>query len=845
MNKNHSLWLNLFLLVMLVGTGFMASCSDEEDIGTGTTPTPLSNQIRFNKEVTDIRSVVWSRNSEGLYTLYLTPQEQVGSLQQLGDSYLQIETRNVTTFDAGSDAFRLAYTTLQVDQTSLHNDATALQLTLHLDPKLGTFLLKADVQMKSGERLEAAFEGAASRLMPQVDKNEINYNGDQTSLQASAWKRDAEGLYTFYMAPQEIGDAEQLEGKFLKLSTSNPANFDAQNDAFTLTYGDLVLTQQSVKSGYNKFNLELGFNPATSQLGVAVEAHSESGDVLLASYAGQSHHLRPAVADGTMALNGQAVQIASVVWEKQKDGNLSLYLSPRKGIATYEELQAENDYLQLQAAAFDGPLTGSYQLAYGNFTLQQGTECIDCQLSATLHDGQLALQLYALTADFNELYAGYQGKAYEIEPMPLKNQWQVDREPALAIRSALEWRGREATEFYLCNTEVGTPQQTLGTDFIRIVMPQPVAEQTDLSQAEGVRIVCGNLDSDQAKQLSGSLRISKNELHKSLIVSLDAELDGVHLRAEWNGAYRVGYASTNTLALTTVEGETLTAQLPTVFINSTSATHCLAFGLNEQAATVHELMDRYALQFNVTDLNQQIDLAQSQTYNLKVFDYANFLTFDSSKESVEGTLDVWTDGTSKVYFYLDATFGNGIHALAEWFGDCTATEEFDLTPVKPFKPNFKITQADGEVTKEEEIIELQVRENPNFQSNVSGATFHAFEFYFVNKHSAASGVNDASATPVLVVSKDYIGHENIDLTQNACIFDFQYRAFHNSGIASPTEWSGTTDRGTLTVLQDGDNWKISFEVLNFGNWWGWGDPSGDKSVFTAEWEGPASPYTGN
>ena len=839
----HNLWLNLLLLFTFVGAGGLVSCSEEEEQVTPIEK--LVNQFSYNGQVTDIQSVVWNRDTNGLYTLYVSPKANVGSIEEVGSDCVKIEVQNITDFQIGSDAFRVQYGNLDITEAS-QGDASVCQLSLVLNPKEGTFKLQAKIQMKSGDVLNADYEGAARRLMPVVTKNEIDYNGDKTMLGASAWKRDAEGMYTFYIASQEITDTEAIEGNYLKLETKNPTNFDVQKDAFTLTYGDLVFTEKSAQSGYAKFELEVGFNPATAALALRAEIHSESGDVLMAAYAGDAKYLRPAPVQNQIVLNQNAVKIESVVWEVLKDGRYQLYLSPRKGLTTYEELMAENDFLLLETAQVNGAVENDYKVVYNQLSLTPETACIDRELQVTLQDDQLTLQLYALTQAQEEWNVGYQGAAAKIQPMTLSNQWQLNRETAQDIQSAVEWRSRDYTTFYLCHeASVTAPEQLEGTEFIQITVPNPVAEEIDLATAKDVQIVCGNLDSKQAASLTGSLRISKNEMHKSLIVRLDATMGDNRLRADWKGGYAVGYTSTNTLTFTTAEGETLSASLSKIFVNTTSATNSVAFGLKENPATVEELMDRYAVQFNVSDLNQDITLETSKEYSLKVFDYLTYQTFDSSKETMKGALKVWNDGSEKLYFFLDAALDNGIHVVAEWYGDPTAAEAFDLTPVKPFRPNFKITQENGDVTKDEDIIELQVRENPNFQSNVSGATFSAYEFYFVNKYTAGSGVNDASATPVLVVNKDYIGKENIDLTQKAAIFDFQYQAFNASGIASPTDYSGTTDKGSLTVKKEGDNWKITFSVLDFGNWWGWGDPSGTKATFTAEWDGPASAYTGN
>lgn len=691
------------------------------------------------------------------------------------------------------------------------------------------------------------FMSCSKTVIPDYIENQISYNSEITDIHSVVWERSSQGVYSFYLSPvQNVVSADQLGSDYLKIETGNITGFNAQTDAFTLKYGGIELNEKSKDSGCSKFVLQIKFDFTTSAFDLKVELCTKSGDVLAASYSGQAGHLTPAFAQNQIIYKDNAIKIESVLWEAKEDGKYDLYLSPRKRLQTFEELIEKNDYLKLETMHIDGAVKENYKIVYSNLQLTPQTSYIDVNMSVNLENDKLVLKIYALTQDMEELNAGYEGAAMKIQPMQLNNQWQLNRETAKTIYSSIEWRNKEFTDFYLSDqTCIHSPEEAAGSEYIKITVSNPVAENIDLSKAEGIQIVYGSLDSKEADILSGSLRIYKNDKHNSLIVQMDAVIDGNRLRADWNGKYTVGYISADKFDFTTTEGELISTELNRIFVNSSPATNTFAFGLNPDAQSVEDLKDRYAVQFNVSNLNQEINLEQSQAYNLKIFDYINYVIYDSSKELVQGKLNIWNDGTSKVYFELDAILGNGIHVTAEWFGDITDVDEFDITPVKPFHPNFKITQENGDVTKDEDVIELQIRDNPNFQSNISGAAFDAFEFYFVNKYTEGAGVDDPSATPVLVVNKEYIGQENIDLTQKASIFDFQYLPFNNSGIASPSDWSGTTDNGTLTIIKDGDNWKISFSVLDFGKWWSWGEPNGTKATFTAEWEGRASEYRGN
>ncbi len=838
MKRILDIWTKMAVAVAVL-TGGMTSCSDGDD---GVRPEDLlpelANQMRYNLDITDIKSVVWERNNEGAYVVYLSPKERVNSIAELGSDCMKVETKNIGSFDVKQDVFRLTYKTFDINEKTA-DAKTAVMLSLKLDPQAGTFNIDGDVRtIGVEESMAVKYDGAARRLMPAVAENEVNVNGEKFALNYSAWKRNAEGVYTFFVAPDE----QSADNRVISIEMKNPMNFDLSKDAFTLKYDNIELNEKSLKTGYSKLDVRFGFDPATAQFAMKVEALSEKGDAFTASYSGAARHMRPEAADNAIVLNNESTAINSVVWEMTEDGMYHICLSPRKGLVTYEELIKENDYMMITVAEANGALKGQFEISFKDMTLNAGSQYLDREINVLLQDGKLTMKIYALLQDGNEMNAAYEGTVEKIRPMELHNQWQIDRGTIETIASAVEWRSGNLVNFYLCNKSgVETPESIADAAYVRISVPKGYANNIDLAGNTEVKIVCGDLATESAKEIAGTLNISKNDLHKSVTIRMDATIDGRRLRADWTGVYAVGYDSANNLKIELPDKTVREVALSTVFINSTKITNAIAFGTKENPTDVNSLKEGFAIQVNVTSLENEIVLEESKDYRVQLFDYTNYVTCDSSKGGMTGTLNTWSDGKGMVYFLLRASI-EGFSINAEWYGKVTDAEAFDLTPVKPFRPNFKIIQENGDVAKDETVIELQVREDPNYQSNVSGARMDAYVFYFVNRYTAAGGIDDVSATPVLAINKSCVGQGEIDITKGEALFDFKYLAFNNMGIASPSNYTGTTDKGTLLVTKEGDDWTISFSVLDYGNWYGWGGSSGSKATFTAEWKGKGTPY---
>ena len=563
-------------------------------------------------------------------------------------------------------------------------------------------------------------------------------------------------------------------------------------------------------------------------------------------------------------LGNQIASVKSVVWEKDQDTDLyTFYLTPRAGVQFVDEVLRVNDFAKVEVDAPKGkidPKTARFSVNYESLSLSNATpesDLVVFDMMAELNEESNVLNLKVLAATIegqtlNITFNGNEKNGVRKATLPiLSNQFQVKKSIS-KIGSVVERRHFDHTVLYLYTEKdvTTTPEEGAPSDYMMISFNKTTKGTVDfgLAPKDAYQIVYGDLDSNNAQTIEGSLKVSSNTLNQK-IITLESKIDGVYVRASWKGAYFAAYESSNSISVTSVEGETATASLKKMFRANIDNTNLFYMGLNENATNLEELIEgQFALQFNVATIGKTIDLAKDNNYNLILHDYATYKSYNSRKEGIRGTLTTAYDpqgNKNLVYIRVDAEFVDGPKIACEWYGILTTVEQGDLTPVRP-EQTFKIYAKNGiDVEKEVVITEVQMRENNNFQSSMSGERFPAYEFYFVNEMTAINGgVDYAEATPKIVINKEYVGKGVVDLTQKLPIFEFAYKPFNASGIASPSSWSGTTDRGTISVSQSGDNWKIEFEVLDYGDWYGWGGKSGSQKIFKVVYEGPVAAYTG-
>ena len=551
-----------------------------------------------------------------------------------------------------------------------------------------------------------------------------------------------------------------------------------------------------------------------------------------------------------LAFGKDTLDIRTALWTKNKKGHYEVYMTPRAGIEYMDELLAEDDYAKLEVKQAEGALDVAEDfvaLNYRDFNLKSkdvsGMDSVSIRIA--LKENTLSTDIYA--GKGNRIFeVKYDGSVSLFTPAVLDGEWECDQEKT-SIGSVVEYVSEGKRYLYLYHGENVTdvPEENGLSDYISIVTPEGLFGEFNLDEErDRIEITYHDLSMQQAQKVSGVLSLMKDKSGKKLTVLLESEMDGHSLRASWTGERIILFNMENKLSFTDAEGWSGSIRLGKVFMEKDRLqTTRIAIGLQENPSSWEDLMNgRYAMQFNVLDMDETIDLSGSQRYGLQIFDYENYRTYNASELDAQGSIRVFDDpnGTENVIgFVVDATLSNGMKIQAEWFGECTLADSFELTPVAPQQSYITITDKNGKVTEQLPVLKLKVMDKPGFQSQFTGAVFDAKEFYFVNANSA-DGSMSALNTPILALNVSCIGQENVDLTQEPNLFDFRYTPFNSSGIASPSDWSGTTTYGNVTAMVDEDGiWKIRFEVKDYGDWWGLGNPTGSESTIVIEWEGPA------
>ena len=569
--------------------------------------------------------------------------------------------------------------------------------------------------------------------------------------------------------------------------------------------------------------------------------------------------------------NEEIIPIQSIVWEKDQETDLyTFYITPRKGLQYVDDVLKVDDYVKLEVENPSGvinPETSVWAVNYKTIKASNKTRAVE----------QKPLNIRAFTVELNEAkgtlnmsvifgvnasqecinlnFHGNEMNGLRKATLPtLLKQWQYKKD-FTTIQSVMEQRYVDHNELYLAAEANVTdrPAEDAAFEYIKLSVDNSVEEEViDLATADlaKVEVSYGEVSNQTAKSIEGTLKIAKSGAH-NVNIELEALIDGKLLRAAWSGNYFANYEAANTLSLTpAADQEPINLNLTTVFRDTRVDTNMFYAGVNPDAKTLEELMDSYAFQFNIAELGGEVDLATASNYNLKVFDYKTYKTYDSAKMGLTGTLTTELDPQGEnehlVLIRLNAEFVNGPKVVMDWYAPVTPVDGVDITPVDPFVPYIKITSKKGEVIADMEITQLQIQEVNDDYGHVGGTHMtKGKRFYFINEKTYLPDLgsyDSAASTPCLMFNDEYLNQENIDLTQKNPIFEFEYRPFNSSGFASPSDWMGTTQKGTATVKQDGKNWYIKVEILDWAEKWGM--MSGTENTITIEWKGPATAYQG-
>lgn len=571
---------------------------------------------------------------------------------------------------------------------------------------------------------------------------------------------------------------------------------------------------------------------------------------------------------------GQPTDIKSAIFDVEDTDLYTFYLSPTAGIKDLAGMSAAKDYLSVVVRNPRGTVntaSDTFEIAYKDISVTKQTmnDIEKVQLSADLVAETQRLNLYVEVTlkSGKTLLARYNSTCTEAVPQKLSNQFELDK-VITAIGSVVEWRNPAAgTTSYYFYTQSGVTAPSAATP---AGMELTIADGTetaniDLSKAdpEKVKVKCGGFLN--AAGTTGTLSLSKNADGTELTVAIDALKGGSHLRTAYTGAFAPGYDSSNKMKVT--EGGTPEeAAMKRVFSYKESLTNNFAFGLAD-AETPDGLMEgHYAVQLGLSNsmIGETIDLAtEGSKCTFRLHDYRTYKTYDIAKSTGAGvTGTVTTAGTAqRLYLHLSVAFPDGPAIESEWYGDVTAAEAFDLTPVKPFRPHINVVSADGETVMDRDLSAMEVRLEKNYRlrggdPQYGGATFDAYFLYFRHAEGSDESIESTTYFPQLMIPASFLGTADLDLAvpQDDLYWSFKY---NNSSVALQNEYMsqytmyGSTygtcpEEVKVTLIRNADKtWKVTFTMKDsYPSSYNPDRKEGTQNSIAIEWEGAATKYSG-
>jgi hypothetical protein len=571
---------------------------------------------------------------------------------------------------------------------------------------------------------------------------------------------------------------------------------------------------------------------------------------------------------------GQPTDIKSAIFDVEDTDLYTFYLSPTAGIKDLTGMSAAKDYLSVVVRNPRGTMntaSDTFEIAYKDISVTKQTmnDIEKVQLSADLVAETQRLNLYVEVTlkSGKTLLARYNNTCTEAVPQKLDNQFELDK-VITAIGSVVEWRNPAAgTTSYYFYTQSGV---TAPSDATPAGMELTIADGTetaniDLSKAdpEKVKVKCGEFLN--AAGTTGTLSLSKNADGTELTVAIDALKSGSHLRTAYTGAFAPGYASSNKMKVTE-GGMPEEAAMKRVFSYKESLTNNFAFGLADAEMPAGLMEGHYAVQLGLSNsmIGETIDLAtEGSKCTFRLHDYRTYKTYDIAKSTGAGvTGTVTTAGTAqRLYLHLSVAFPDGPAIEGEWYGDVTAAEAFDLTPVKPFRPHINVVSADGETVMDRDLTAMEVRLEKDYSlrggdPQYGGATFDAYFLYFRHAEGSDESIESTTYFPQLMIPASFLGTTGLDLAvpQDGLYWSFKY---NNSSVVRQNEYTelytmfgskyGTCpDEVKITLIRNADKtWKVTFTMKDsYPSPYNPDRKEGTQNSIAIEWEGAATKYSG-
>ena len=597
---------------------------------------------------------------------------------------------------------------------------------------------------------------------------------------------------------------------------------------------------------------------------------------------------------------GDPIDIKSVVYEIDENDSevYNFYLSPSEGISTVKGMENADDYLKIVVKKPHGEVdtaSENFSVAYKDISVNKLTLATDVekiQLSTRLLElsNQFVLYLDVTMKSGKTLLARYNNECVQYKLPVLNNQYALD-DVVKKIGSIVEWADLTAgtTTYYLYEAEGVTSAPTTETPAgVTIRIPSDIDAgkivngrlatgsklEIDFSTADlsKVSIQCGEFET--AEGTTGKLTLMKNPGDDTkLTVSLDIENADSRLRADYdNNTIGVGYASTNHMTVTVNEEAVVDADLATIYRydNQYAASYQFALGVPDpdaeepQVGVASLTSGHFSVQFNVAalDLGKTLDLSSlanlespdDAVFKFYLYDYKTYTTYDptmASGKGATGTIRTIAVGEDTYYVKIDVQFPNGPSVKAEWYGSftrCNADMTGVLTPVKPYEPQLIIQKSDGTILPDWTIEQVLVREVTNYSAGENKIA-DAYVFYFVTEQTAGAdnGLNDTRVTPTLAVPKgENYSFENLkDATDFIWYFKFNNSALKFSNYGTSGQYQKCTpEDSSLTLTKSGDNWNISFRMVDEGyfNLYNPTELGGNGTILRIEWQGPVGKY---
>lgn len=570
---------------------------------------------------------------------------------------------------------------------------------------------------------------------------------------------------------------------------------------------------------------------------------------------------------------GKLIDIKSAIFDVEDTDLYTFYLSPTAGVVDVAGMEAANDYLLVQVRNPKGSVnvdTDTFEIAYKDIRVKKQTmsDIEKVQLMADLMAETQRLNLYVevVLKTGKKLLARYNNTCVETLPVALENQFELDRQ-ITEIGSVVAWNNPlEATTTYYFYKQSGitAPSADLSADMEIIVPDDMKTDDIDLFKADPakLKIACGEFRNSAGT--TGKFSLTRNE--GTLTLAIDALDNNSHLRAAYTGAFAAGSTVRNYLKIK-IGDKTAETELTRIFRYSKGLTSYYGFGTNN-AETPEGLMvaGQYAFHFGAGNLaiGTTADVGKvDNPYDFKLFDYETYETYDvKNTNGFDITGTITTKGTpEKLYLKFSVEFPHlNMTAEGEWFGDATAAEEFDLTPVKPFEPHLTIVTKDNEGLVQKKITRMEVRMEQN--KSIRGNKINAYFFYFIPEGFDESEGVESGYISQLMIPEGYLNRTELGLgtAQDGLYWSFKYAFCENSlqygqsGYSEKYTFGGATTYGNcpddakVTVVRKEDKtWEVSFFMTDSGsstNFAGEAVPWGSQNKLSIEWRGPATKYSG-